>query len=88
MGIVEALRKQGYKLEYEYGDGEDHTEVWINDGAGMAARIEWMEIRKMQPAGTGTSQHPLCGKTCLPSAAGNAVEQATCLPCTPRFRAG
>ena len=48
MGIAEELRKEGYKLEYEYGDGEDHTEVWINDEAGMAVKIEWMKIEAMR----------------------------------------
>ena len=44
MGIAEELRKQGYKLEYEYADGEDHTEVWISQKKGMALRIEWIRI--------------------------------------------
>ena len=48
MGIADELKRQGYKLEYEHGDGEDHTEVWINDEAGMAVKIEWMKIERMQ----------------------------------------
>ncbi len=42
MSVDDELRKQGYKLEYEYGNSEDRTEVWINEQAGMAVRIEWM----------------------------------------------
>ena len=41
-------KRQGYRLEYEHGDGEDHREVWINDDAGMAVKIEWMKVEKMQ----------------------------------------
>ena len=48
MGITDKLKRQVYRLEYEYGDGEDHTEIWINDEAGMAVRIEWMKIERMQ----------------------------------------
>ena len=48
MGIADELKRQGYRLGYEYGDGEDRTEVWINDEAGTAVRIEWMKIEKMQ----------------------------------------
>ncbi len=43
MGIADELKRQGYKLEYEHGDGEDHTEVWINDDSGMAVKIERMQ---------------------------------------------
>ena len=46
MSMSEELRKQGYKLEYEYGNSEDRTEVWINEAAGMAVRIEWMRVDK------------------------------------------
>jgi len=46
MTIQEELRKLGYKLEYEYGPNEDRTEVWINEEAGMAVRIEWMRVSK------------------------------------------
>ena len=48
MGSADGLKRQGYGLEYEYGDGEDHTEVWINQEARMAVRIEWMKVEKMQ----------------------------------------
>ena len=48
MGVAGELRKHGYKLEYEYGDGEDHTEVWINEEASMAVRVGWMKVEKMQ----------------------------------------
>jgi len=44
MTIHEELQKLGYKLEYEYGNSEDRTEVWINEKAGMAVRIEWMRV--------------------------------------------
>ena len=44
MTVADELRKQGYMLEYEYGDREDRTEVWINEKAGMAVRIEWMSV--------------------------------------------
>jgi hypothetical protein len=44
MTIHEELRTLGYKLEYEYGHNEDRTEVWINEKAGMAVRIEWMRV--------------------------------------------
>lgn len=46
MGIAEELRKQGYKLEYEHDEGGDHIEVWTNEKAGMAVRIEWMKVEK------------------------------------------
>ena len=48
MGIADELKRHGYRLEYEHGDGKDHTEVWINDEAGMAVKIEWMKVEKMQ----------------------------------------
>ena len=44
MGIAEGLEEEGYRLEYEYDFGEDHTEVWTNEAAGKAVRIEWMKI--------------------------------------------
>jgi len=44
MSIGEELRELGYKLEYEYGHSEDRTEVWTNEKAGMAVRIEWMRV--------------------------------------------
>jgi hypothetical protein len=34
----------GSLVEYEYGHSEDRTEVWINEKAGMAVRIEWMRV--------------------------------------------
>jgi len=44
MSISEELRKLGYRFEYERtGDGE-RTEVWTNEEAGMAVRIEWMKV--------------------------------------------
>ncbi len=48
MGVADEFKRQGYRLEYEYGDGGDHTEVWINDEAGMAVKIERMKVEKMQ----------------------------------------
>jgi len=44
MSIGDELRNQGYRLEYEYGDSEERTEVWVNKKAGMAVRIEWMRV--------------------------------------------
>ena len=44
MGLEEELKKGGYNLEYEYDEGEDHTEVWTNEKAGKAVRIQWMKI--------------------------------------------
>ena len=44
MTIHDELRQLGYTLEYEYGPDEDRTEVWINEKAGMAVRIEWMRV--------------------------------------------
>jgi hypothetical protein len=36
MEIGEELNKMGYQFEYETGDSEDRTEVWINKAVGMA----------------------------------------------------
>ena len=44
MTIHDELRKLGYKFEYEHGDSEERTEVWVNEKAGMAVRIEWIRI--------------------------------------------
>jgi len=44
MGVAEELKKEGYGLEYEYDEGEDHTEVWTNEQAGKAVRIQWMKL--------------------------------------------
>lgn len=44
MGIAEELRREGYDLEYEYGEGEDRTEVWTNREAGKAVRIQWIAV--------------------------------------------
>lgn len=49
MGIDEELQKQGYQFEYEHGDSEDRTQVWINKKAGMAVRIEWFRMDKVGP---------------------------------------
>ena len=46
MGVHDELKKLGYRFEYEHGDSEDRTEVWINDEAGMAVRIEWFRMEK------------------------------------------
>jgi len=48
MTIHDELRKLGYKLEYEYATNEDRTEVWINEKAGTAVRIEWMRVEGQQ----------------------------------------
>ena len=44
MGIHEELSKMGYRFEYERGDSEDRTEIWVNKEAGMAVRIEWFRL--------------------------------------------
>jgi hypothetical protein len=44
MGVHNELRKLGYCFEYEHGDSEDRTEVWVNEPAEMAIRIEWMKV--------------------------------------------
>ena len=49
MGIHDELKKMGYTFEYDYGDSEDRTEVWTNQEAGMAVRIEWMRIEEVKP---------------------------------------
>ena len=48
MSVNDELRKLGYKLEYEYGPSGDRTEVWINEKAGTAVRIEWMRVEGQQ----------------------------------------
>ena len=49
MGIEQELKNEGYRLEYEHHDGEDKKQVWMNDKAGMALRIEWVKIEKVRP---------------------------------------
>ena len=44
MGIHDELTKMGYRFEYERGDSEERTEVWVNKEAGMAVRIEWFHL--------------------------------------------
>ena len=44
MGTAEELKAEGYDLEYDYDEGEDHTEVWTNGKTGKAVRIQWMAI--------------------------------------------
>lgn len=46
MGIHEELGRMGYRFEYEHGDSEDRKEVWVNEEAGMAVRIEWFRLDK------------------------------------------
>ncbi|MFC1805368.1 hypothetical protein ACFL09_00110 [Planctomycetota bacterium] len=46
MGIAEELKREGYRLEYERDEGEDHTEVWINRKKRMAVKVAWMEIEE------------------------------------------
>ena len=48
MGIEQELKNQGYRLEYEQNEGEDKKQVWMNDKAGMALRIEWIKIEKVR----------------------------------------
>ena len=42
--IHDELRKLGYEFGYEHGDTGERTEVWVNEKAGMAVRIEWMRV--------------------------------------------
>jgi len=49
MGVGEELKKMGYQFEYESGDTEDRTEVWINKAVGMAVRIEWFRLDEVKP---------------------------------------
>jgi hypothetical protein len=58
MSVGDELRKQGYKLEYEYGSTEDKTEVWVNDKAGMAVRVEWMRVGYRSPPRPPHAPHP------------------------------
>ena len=44
MGIHNELTRMGYRFEYERGDSEERTEVWGNEAAGMAVRIEWFRL--------------------------------------------
>jgi len=44
MSIRDELEKQGYEFQYEHGDAEDRTEVWINPVTKTAVRIEWFKI--------------------------------------------
>ena len=44
MGIDEELRRQGFKFEYQSMDGNDRKEVWVNEKAGLAVRIEWLRL--------------------------------------------
>jgi len=44
MGIHDELRTMGYRFECDHGDSEERTEVWINEVARMAVRIDWMRI--------------------------------------------
>ena len=47
MGVADELKKEGFNLEYQYDEGEDHIEVWTNEQAGKAVRIEWMKTAKL-----------------------------------------
>ena len=49
MGVREELQREGYRFEYEHGDSEGRTEVWVNEKAGMAVRIEWMRMDAVAP---------------------------------------
>ena len=44
MKIHDALREEGFAFEYERSRGEDKIEVWVNQDAKMAVRIEWLRI--------------------------------------------
>ena len=49
MRIHDEFKKMGYQFEYDHGDSEDRTEVWINKKAGMAVRIEWFRLDEAGP---------------------------------------
>lgn len=49
MGIYEELKKMGYCFEYQHRRGKDRIEVWTNEEAEMAVRIEWMKIEEVKP---------------------------------------
>jgi hypothetical protein len=49
MSIQDELKKEGYAFEYEHGDSEEKTEVWINRSARLAIRIEWFRIDEVRP---------------------------------------
>ena len=44
MKIHDVLHEEGYCFEYERYRGEDRIEVWVNQKAKMAVRIEWLKI--------------------------------------------
>ena len=44
MSLAGELRKQGYELEYEHDEGDDHAEVWINHRERKAVKVVWMRI--------------------------------------------
>lgn len=44
MRVREALREEGFAFEYEQKRGDGVIEVWVNEKAKMAARIEWLRI--------------------------------------------
>jgi hypothetical protein len=48
MSIGDELKEQGYQFEYEHGDSEGRTEVWINRKIGMAVRIEWFRMDEVK----------------------------------------
>jgi len=44
MSLDKELKKEGYKFDNEYWDGDDKTEVWINKKEKKAIKIEWINI--------------------------------------------
>jgi len=44
MSIGDELRELGYTFGYEHGNSEERIEVWVNEKAGTAVRIEWMKV--------------------------------------------
>lgn len=44
MRIHDALREEGFVFEYDYADGEDRTEIWVNEKQSMSVRIQWLKI--------------------------------------------
>ncbi len=53
MSVADELKRQGYELEYEYGDSEDHTEVWTNKKKGMAVKGDWIKVEEVCGQGEG-----------------------------------
>ena len=44
MGLYEELKKMEFVRDSEFGSGEERTELWVNEKAGMAVRLEWYPV--------------------------------------------